>query len=49
MNTTNGIYFLLLLLAGIFSLAFFVFKPFLYALILAVVLRLSLRHSTKRC
>ena len=37
MNTTNGIYFLLLLLAGIFSLAFFVFKPFLYALILAVV------------
>lgn len=30
-------YFLLILLSGIFVLAFFIFKPFLYALILAIV------------
>ncbi len=37
MEISNGIYFLLVLLAGIFVLAFFIFKPFLYALILAIV------------
>lgn len=31
------LYFLLILLAGIFVLAFFIFRPFLYALILAAV------------
>lgn len=33
----SEVYFLLVLLAGIFVLAFFIFKPFLYALILAMV------------
>ena len=33
----SELYFLLILLAGIFTLAFFIFKPFLYALILAIV------------
>ncbi|MEK7082489.1 MAG: AI-2E family transporter [Patescibacteria group bacterium] len=33
----SELYFLLILLAGIFVLAFFIFKPFLYALVLAVV------------
>ncbi len=33
----SELYFLLILLAGIFVLAFFIFKPFLYALILAIV------------
>ncbi len=33
----SELYFLLILLAGIFILAFFIFKPFLYALILAMV------------
>ena len=33
----SELYFLLTLLAGIFILAFFIFKPFLYALILAMV------------
>ena len=33
----SELYFLLVLLAGIFALAFFIFKPFLYALILAMV------------
>ncbi len=33
----SELYFLLILLAGIFVLAFFIFKPFLYALILAMV------------
>src|SRR3989344_7544184 len=33
----SELYFLLVLLAGIFILAFFIFKPFLYALILAIV------------
>src|SRR3989344_2944381 len=33
----SELYFLLILLAGIFILAFFIFKPFLYALILAIV------------
>lgn len=44
MKISNGanhqkseLYFLLILLAGIFVLTFFIFKPFLYALILAVV------------
>ncbi|OGL69110.1 hypothetical protein A3B21_03875 [Candidatus Uhrbacteria bacterium RIFCSPLOWO2_01_FULL_47_24] len=44
MKISNGVnhqkselYFLLILLAGIFILAFFIFKPFLYALILAIV------------
>lgn len=34
---SDGVYFLLILLAGIFVLAFFIFKPFLYALILAII------------
>ncbi|MEK7089548.1 MAG: AI-2E family transporter [Patescibacteria group bacterium] len=33
----SELYFLFILLAGIFVLAFFIFKPFLYALILAIV------------
>ena len=33
----SELYFLLILLAGIFVLAFFIFKPFLYALALAIV------------
>ena len=33
----SKLYFLLALLAGIFALAFFIFKPFLYVLILAIV------------
>ena len=33
----SELYFLLVLLAGVFILAFFIFKPFLYALILAMV------------
>ncbi len=33
----SELYFLLILLAGIFVLAFFIFKPFLYALILAMI------------
>ncbi|MFH1772739.1 MAG: AI-2E family transporter, partial [Patescibacteria group bacterium] len=33
----SELYFLLILLVGIFVLAFFIFKPFLYALILAIV------------
>lgn len=33
----SELYFLLILLAGIFVLAFFIFKPFLYALILAII------------
>ena len=33
----SELYFLLVLLAGIFALAFFIFKPFLFALILAIV------------
>jgi predicted PurR-regulated permease PerM len=33
----SELYFLLTLLAGIFVLTFFIFKPFLYALILAIV------------
>ncbi|MDO8663582.1 MAG: AI-2E family transporter, partial [Candidatus Wildermuthbacteria bacterium] len=33
----SELYFLLILLAGIFVLAFFIFKPFLYAIILAIV------------
>ena len=33
----SELYFLLVLLTGIFILAFFIFKPFLYALILAIV------------
>lgn len=33
----SELYFLLILLAGIFILAFFIFKPFLYALTLAIV------------
>lgn len=33
----SELYFLLILLAGIFVLAFFIFRPFLYALILAMV------------
>ena len=33
----SELYFLLILLSGIFVLAFFIFKPFLYALILAIV------------
>ena len=33
----SELYFLLILLVGIFILAFFIFKPFLYALILAIV------------
>jgi len=33
----SELYFLLIFLAGIFILAFFIFKPFLYALILAIV------------
>ena len=44
MEISNGVnrqkselYFLLVLLAGIFILAFFIFKPFFYALILAIV------------
>lgn len=44
MEISNGVnhqkselYFLLILLTGIFVLAFFIFKPFLYALILAIV------------
>ena len=35
----SELYFLLILLSGIFVLAFFIFKPFLYALILAIVFR----------
>ncbi len=33
----SELYFLFILLAGIFVLAFFIFKPFLYALVLAMV------------
>lgn len=33
----SELYFLLILLAGVFILAFFIFKPFLYALTLAIV------------
>lgn len=33
----SELYFLLILLAGVFILTFFIFKPFLYALILAIV------------
>jgi len=33
----SELYFLLILLAGIFVLAFFIFRPFLYAFILAIV------------
>jgi len=33
----SELYFLLILLAGIFILTFFIFKPFLYALVLAMV------------
>ncbi len=33
----SELYFLLILLAGIFILTFFIFKPFLYALVLAIV------------
>lgn len=33
----SELYFLLILLSGIFVLVFFIFKPFLYALILAIV------------
>ncbi len=33
----SELYFLLIILAGIFTLTFFIFKPFLYALILAIV------------
>jgi predicted PurR-regulated permease PerM len=36
-NQKSELYFLLLLIAGIATLAFFIFKPFLYALILAAV------------
>ncbi|MFZ2969820.1 MAG: AI-2E family transporter, partial [Minisyncoccia bacterium] len=36
-QTSNGVYFLLILLAGIFILVFFILKPFLFALILAIV------------
>ena len=31
------LYFLIVILAGIFVLAFFIFKPFLYALVLAMI------------
>ena len=44
MKISNGVnhqkselYFLLILLAGIFVLTFLIFKPFLYALILAII------------
>jgi|GEM_PF-5711301 len=33
----SELYFLRILLSGIFILTFFIFKPFLYALILAIV------------
>jgi len=33
----SELYFLLVLLAGIFVLAFLIFKPFIYALVLAMV------------
>ena len=36
-NQKSELYFLLVLLAGIFILTFFIFKPFFYALILAMV------------
>ncbi len=36
-NQKSEIYFLVILLLGIFVLAFFIFKPFIYALILAIV------------
>lgn len=36
-HSKTELYFLLILLAGAFALAFFIFKPFLYALILAIV------------
>ena len=36
-NSKTELYFLLILLAGIFVLAFYIFKPFLYALTLAIV------------
>ena len=39
----SELYFLLILLAGIFVLAFFIFKPFLYALILAMVFAIILQ------
>jgi len=36
-HSKTELHFLLILLFGIFVLAFFIFKPFLYALILAIV------------
>ncbi|MEK7195707.1 MAG: AI-2E family transporter, partial [Patescibacteria group bacterium] len=36
-NQKSELYFLLIILVGIFILAFFVFKPFLYTLILAII------------
>jgi len=36
-HSRSELYFLLILLAGIFVLTFFIFRPFLYALILAMV------------
>jgi predicted PurR-regulated permease PerM len=36
-HSRTEFYFLLVLLAGIFAITFFIFKPFLYALILAIV------------
>ncbi len=44
----SELYFLLLLLFGIFVLAFFIFQPFLYALILAIVFATVFRPVYKR-
>ena len=44
----SELYFLLILLAGIFVLAFFIFKPFLYALILAIVFATVFQPVHKR-
>ncbi len=44
----SELYFLLILLAGIFVLAFFIFKPFLYALALAMVFAIVFRPVHKK-
>lgn len=45
----SELYFLLILLAGIFVLAFFIFKPFLYALALAMVFATVLHPEETEC
>ncbi|MDP3057272.1 MAG: AI-2E family transporter [bacterium] len=44
----SELYFLLILLAGIFILAFFIFSPFLYALILAIVFAIVFESLHKK-